>query len=137
MLRALWILLLAGRAVAADEAPPVARGIQLVRADASWRYQVITAPALAPQIGALAASGLDAIAGRGATIAVLGEDRPPPKVWPLDVDTAVLQSGKLAPAAPADQRITTLYTITKFALDDHHALRVLEIRLQFRDDCAI
>jgi len=137
VLRALWILLLAGRAVAADEAPPVARGIQLVRADASWRYQVITAPALAPQIGALAASGLDAIAGRGATIAVLGEDRPPPKVWPLDVDTAVLQSGKLAPAAPADQRVAALYAVTKFALGDHHALRVLEIRLQFRDGCAV
>ena len=136
---ALWILLLAGRAAAADEAPPpVARGIQLVRADTAWRYQLVIAPALAPQIGALAASGLDAAAGRGSAIAVLGAEAPPPKAWPLDVDTPALQSGKLAPTAPADQRIAALYAVTKLSLaGDPHALRVLEIRLQYRDGCAV
>src|SRR5262245_33202703 len=124
MRRALLLGMLAARVAAADEAPPVPHGVQLVRTDAAWRYQLV----LAPQIGALAVSGLDVVAGRAQEpIAVLGDDQNAPAAWPYDVDKPLRATGELAPSAPVDQRIAALYAITTFPLTSaHHGLRVLE-----------
>jgi hypothetical protein len=134
-----FIALATSVATAADEPPPPVRGVQLVTSDAAWRYQLVTAPALAPQLGVLAVSGLDVVAGRdSAPIAVLGDERKPPAAWPYDVDTPTRATGKLAPAAPAEQRIAALFAVTTFALaKDHVGLRVIEIRLRYRDGCVV
>jgi hypothetical protein len=132
-------LLLASRVGAEPDAPPaVAGSVQLVRADATWRYQVFTAPPLAPQIGALAVSGLEVATGRADTpIALLGDERPAPAAWPDDVDTATVATGALAPTA-ADARVAALFAVTTFTLGpEHRGLRVIEIRLRYRDGCAV
>ncbi len=134
----LILVLLASRAHADDPAPPVRGGVQLVAADAVWRFQLFTAPRLAPQVGALAVSGLDVAAGRApAPIAVLGDDSGEPRAWPYDVDAASVGKGPLAPTA-ADVRIAALFAVTTFTLGrEHEGLRVLEIRLRYRDGCAV
>jgi hypothetical protein len=118
-------------------APPPARGVQLVRPDATWRYEVVTAPLLATQIGALAASGLDVAAGRAqAPIDVLGDDKPPPAGWPLAIDGGA--TGALPRDAPVDHRTTALYAVTTFALTkDQEGLRMIEIRARYEDGIAI
>jgi acid phosphatase type 7 len=129
----------AARAPAAQPSAPVVAGaLQLVRPDAQWRYQTITAPALAPQIGALAISGLDVAAGRAAsTISLLGDDQKAPAAWPYDVDTAMVTSGALAPTA-VDARVAALFAVTTFTLaQTHQGMRVIEIRLRYRDGCAV
>jgi hypothetical protein len=136
------LLLLVSRGDAEDAAPvappAVSGGVPLVRADAQWRYQMITAPALAPQIGALAVSGLDVATGRAqAPIALLGDEQAAPAAWPYDVDSATIGKGTLAPAA-GDARIAALFAVTTFVLDrDHQGLRMVEIRLRYRDGCAV
>jgi len=141
MRRGLLIVGFATRiALAADEPPPaVPHAVQLVATDTAWRYELVTAPAIAPQIGALAVSGLDVVAGReSAPTAVLGDERKAPAAWPYDVDKPLRATGKLAPAAPAEQRIAALFAVTKFSLaKDHHDLRMIEIRLRYRDGCAV
>ncbi|HEY5924976.1 MAG TPA: metallophosphoesterase [Kofleriaceae bacterium] len=119
-------------------APAVAGGVQLVKPDAQWRYQMITAPALAPQIGALAISGLDVAAGRATQpIALLGDEKAAPAAWPYDVDTATTSKGPLAPTV-ADARVAALFAVTTFALAaEHQGLRVIEIRLRYKDGCAV
>lgn len=139
MLRVLPILLLlAARAHAEPAPPPVSGGVHLVHADATWRYQIVTAPPLAPQIGALAISGLEVAAGRvPAPIALLGDDTAAPAAWPYDVDTATVGKAPLAPTA-ADGRVAALFAVTTFTLGkEHQGLRVIEIRLRYRDGCAI
>jgi hypothetical protein len=140
MLRVLvLVLLLVSRAHADTPAlPPVPGGVQLVRVDATWRYQVITAPQLAPQIGSLAVSGLDVAMGRApAPIAMLGDEKAAPAAWPYDVDTATVGKGPLAPTAP-DARVAALFAVTTFALGrEHQGLRVIEIRLRYHDGCAV
>jgi predicted phosphodiesterase len=139
MLRVLIpLLVLASRAAGDPAAPPVPGSVQLVRPDAQWRYQLFTAPPFAPQIGALAISGLDVAAGRAqAPIALLGDAQPPPMAWPYDVDTATVTRGPLAPAI-ADARIASLFAVTTFSLGhDHQGLRMIEIRLRYRDGCAV
>ncbi|HEX5063599.1 MAG TPA: metallophosphoesterase family protein [Kofleriaceae bacterium] len=133
------VLLLASRARAESVAPPpVTSGVQLVRADAQWRYQIFTAPQLAPQIGALAISGLDVALGRAQSpIAVLGDEADAPVAWPYDVDAATVANGPLAPTA-SDARIAALFAVTPFTLThEHQGLRVLEIRLRYHDGCAV
>ena len=154
------VVLLAGRAAAGPEraagsessdakrapqnaddkraAPAVTGGVQLVKPDAPWRYQMIVAPALAPQIGALAISGLDVAAGRAvAPIALLGDEQAAPVAWPYDVDTATVGKGPLAPTAK-DARVAALFAVTTFALAlEHQGLRVIEIRLRYKDGCAV
>jgi acid phosphatase type 7 len=134
----LMLLLLASRAHAETTAPPVAGAVQLVRPDAQWRYQTITAPALAPQIGALAISGLEVAAGRApSTIALLGDEQAAPAAWPYDVDTATIGKGALAPTA-TDARVAALFAVTTFVLAaEHQGMRVIEIRLRYRDGCAV
>lgn len=140
MLRALVFVGFAARVAHADDGPPaVPRAVQLVSTAAAWRYELVSAPALAPQIGAHAVSGLEVVAGReSAPIAVLGDERKPPAAWPYDVDKPLRASGKLAPTAAPDQRIAALFAVTRFALGlDHTTLRVIEIRLRYRDGCAV
>jgi hypothetical protein len=135
----LLVLLASSRAGAQTAPPAVSAGVQLVRPDAQWRYQLISAPALAPQIGALAVSGLDVAAGRAqTTIAVLGEEQAAPAAWPYDVDTATVGKGTLAPEAGDGLRVAALFAVTTFALDrEHQGLRMIEIRLRYRDGCAV
>jgi hypothetical protein len=135
----IWVLLLlASRASAETSAPPVAGAVQLVRPDAQWRYQTITAPALAPQIGALAISGLDVATGRAVTpISLLGDEQAAPLAWPYDVDTATVANGALAPTA-TDARVAALFAVTSFALaQQHQGMRVIEIRARYRDGIAV
>jgi predicted phosphodiesterase len=127
-------------AAAAPSTPPAAAGESLLRADAAqWRYQLITAPKLAPQIGALAVSGLDVVAGRmKAPIDVLGGGPVLPAAWPYDVDNAATATGALAPKPPAEMRIAALLAVTTFPIAIEQAgLRVIEIRLKYRDGCAV
>ncbi|HEY5951906.1 MAG TPA: metallophosphoesterase family protein [Kofleriaceae bacterium] len=137
-MRVLIILLLLASRARADNAPVIAGSVQLVRADAPWRYQLITAPPLAPQIGALAVSGLDVAAGRAqSAIALLGDDQDAPAAWPYDVDTVTVGKGPLAPVVP-DARVAALFAVTTFSLSrEHQGLRVLEIRLRYHDGLAV
>jgi hypothetical protein len=116
-------------------------GVQLVRADADWRYQLVTAPRIAPQLGALAATSLDVVAGRAtAPIAVLGDEpaRAEPARWPYAVDGDAHGRGPLRPVAADDQRIAALFAVTTFSLGAaDQGLRVLEVRLRYEDACAI
>jgi hypothetical protein len=128
----------AARATERAALPAVAGAVQLVRADATWRYQVVTAPLLPYQLGALAVSALDVATGRAAEpIAVLGDDQPAPAAWPYDVDAATVAQGPLAPIAK-DARIAALFAVTTFSLArEHQGLRVIEIRLRYYDGCAV
>lgn len=134
----LGLLLLASTSAYAQTAPAVPGGVQLVKPDTSWRYQLITAPALAPQIGALAMSALDVAMGRSeAPISVLGDAPGTPAAWPYDVDHATVARGALAPAAK-DGRVAAMFAVTTFVLGtEHRGLRVIEIRLRYRDGCAV
>jgi acid phosphatase type 7 len=121
-------------------APAVPAGESLVRADqAVWRYQLITAPKLQLQIGALALSGLDVVAGRAAQpIDALGAGPAAPAAWPYDVDNAQRATGKLEPKPAADMRIASLYAITTFSLaPEQKGLRVIEIRARYHDGISV
>ena len=98
----------------------------------------LRAPPLAPQIGALAITGLDVVTGRATSVAaLLGNDEPAPAAWPYDVDAPTVGKGPLAPAAP-NARIAALFAVTTFSLGaDDRGLRVIEIRLRYRDGCAV
>jgi len=117
------------------EAPALGAGATLlVPTTGRWRWQLVTAPRLAPQLGALAVSGLDAVAGRAAITPVLGEPVPEPAGWPY----AVAADASTIPAAPDDRRIAAAFGVTTFALGDaHQGLEVLELRLQYRDGIAV
>src|SRR6478672_3630343 len=105
-------------AVATPDLPPPSAGESLLHSDAArWRYQLITAPRIAPQIGALAVSGLDVVAGRApAPIDVLGGGPVLPAAWPYDVDNAATATGALAPKPPADMRVAALLAVTTFPI---------------------
>lgn len=136
----LLLLALVRVAAAGPELPPATAGESLLRADAvQWRYQLITAPKLAPQIGALAVSGLDVVAGRAvAPIDVLGGGPVLPAAWPYDLDNATTGTSALAPKPPAEMRIAALLAITTFPITiEQRGLRVIEIRMRYRDGCAV
>jgi hypothetical protein len=141
MRRALLICLavLAAARVAAAKPPVVAGEVPLVRQDATWTYQVVSAPALAPQIGVVAASGLDVAMGRStAPVDVLGDDFAPPPPWPYDVDEPQHARGPLAPKPAVDMRIAAMFALTTFTLGtEHSGLRVIEIRLKYEDGCVV
>ena len=143
-MRVRWMVLLgligmARGAVAEPEEPstrsaaPALRGAALLAPTAPWRWQVITAPRLAPQIGALAVSGLDVAHGRAPTpIAVLGEGTAP-AAWPYGVD------GELAaiPAPRDSERIAAAFGVTTFSLAPaDQGLRMLELRMRYADGAA-
>jgi predicted phosphodiesterase len=110
---------------------PAARGTPLVRPDAPWRWQVVTAPRLARQLGALAVSGVDVAAGRRtAPVAVLGDPVAPPARWPYAITSGRSGIG----AAPEDLRITAAYGVTTFELAAaDQGLEMLEVRLRYED----
>ncbi len=126
VLLGLGLIGMAGSAAAGPEAPLVARS-------AAWRWQLITAPRLAPQIGALAVSGLDVATGRETTpIAVLG-DGAAPAAWPYGV------GGGLAAIGPPrdDQRIAAAFGVTTFTLEaSDQGLAILELRMRYEDGAA-
>lgn len=123
--------MLASLAEAAPSAPPVVRGTQLVSVAQAWRWQVVRSPRLAPQIGKLALSGLDVVAGRSSqTISLLGDGSAPAK-WPFALDG----DGAKAIPAPADnERIATAFGITTFSLArTDEGLAMLELRVRYQD----
>jgi hypothetical protein len=122
-------------AEASNGAPNISSGATtLLDAQAPWRWQLVTAPRLAPQIGAVAASGLDAVAGRGPVLDALGDAVPAPKAWPYDVEQAV----SAIPAPAEDQRIAAAFGVTTFSLPPAmQGLEVLELRLKYEDGVAV
>ncbi|CAN5911612.1 hypothetical protein BH11MYX3_BH11MYX3_23860 [soil metagenome] len=100
---------------------------------APWRWQVIRAPRLQPQIGALAISGLDVATGRAASpISVLGAGTAP-EDWPFTVDTAV----PVLPGATPAERIAAGFGITTFTLAAaDQGIEMLELKLRFTDGIA-
>ena len=134
------------RGPAQPTAPP-ARGAVLVGATAAWRWQLVTAPRITPQIGALAISGLDVAAGRAsAPIAVLGDPTPAPPGWPYGPGAAgAASAASTAPATipaigapPADRRIAAAFGVTTFALGPaDEGYEMLELRLRYHDGVAV
>lgn len=131
----LLVCALGGLAVAEPDetsvpAPLSARGTSLVAPSAAWRWQIVTAPRLAPQIGALAISGLEVVAGRAtSTIAVLGEGVAPVR-WPFAVEGTL----RAVPVATADARIAAAYGVTTFTLTaKDQGMEMLELRLRYED----
>jgi hypothetical protein len=126
VLLCLGLIGLAGSAAAGPETPLVARS-------AAWRWQLITAPRLAPQIGALAISGLDVATGREtAPIAVLGEGVVP-AAWPYGVNAELAVIGP-----PRDgERIAAAFGVTTFTLAPRdQGLAILELRMRYEDGVA-
>lgn len=99
----------------------------------AWRWQVITAPRLPSQIGALAISGLEVAAGRAdAPLAVLGEGAPP-EAWPFGIDRGVAT----LPAATQTDRVAVGYGVTAFTLGAaDQGVEMLELRVKFTDGLA-
>ena len=117
-------------------APLVATGATtLLDASAKWRWDIVTAPSLAPRIGAVAISGLDAVAGRGKALDVLGEPVPAPVAWPYDVRA---DARPAIPAAGDGERVAAAFGVATFALGDkHQGLEVLELKLKYEDGVAV
>jgi hypothetical protein len=112
--------------------PTTPRGAALVASGAAWRWQVISAPPLAPQSGALAVSGLDVVAGR-VPVAVLGQGTAPVR-WPYDLDGAPRSA---IPAPARDQRIAAAFGVTTFSLAaSDQGLAMLELRMRYEDGVA-
>ena len=111
------------------------RGALLVGATASWQWQVLTAPRLAPQIGALAVSGLDVVAGRGAGAARGARRRVRRRpAWPYAVDAGQA----VIPRAAEDERIAAAFGVTTFELAaDDQGLAMLELRVRYQDGVAV
>lgn len=133
-----WLAACAPAAADSDEpdeptsAPTVApRGTPY--ALAAWRWHVITAPKLAPSIGALGVSGLDVVAGRTEEpLRVLG-DGAAPADWPFSIDGGVAK----LPAATADERVAVGFGITTFSLGDgDKGVEMLELRVRYTDGLA-
>lgn len=122
-----------------NAAPNISSGATtLLDEKAPWRWQIVTAPRLAPQIGVVAASGLDAVAGRGQVVDVLGEPVPAPSAWPYDVSGDAVN--KIPAPAPQDddQRIAAAFGVVTFALPQAmQGLEVLELRLKYEDGVAV
>lgn len=152
-------LSLSGRAVAgdgfADDEPdevdgpkPVGDGAVLIDKSSTWQWKAVNAPRLDRQIGAVAIAGLDLMLGRRKdAVAVTGPEIPPPDGWPLELDHGATGAGPFALpeddgtcdcatklTATDDERVAVLYATTSFELDDAHKdLRVLELRIRYRD----
>lgn len=144
MLRWLIVLVAATAVARADDEPAettsgdvplVATGAAtLLDERAPWRWAVITAPRIPPRIGAVAISGLDAVAKRGPVIDVLGEPQPLPAGWPYDVKSTATQ----IPAPAPGERIAAAFGIATFALTPaQQGLEVLELKVQYEDGVAV
>lgn len=136
MRASLGILALATACTAARAEDRDGRSTPLVTAKSPWRWQIYTAPHIATQIGALAISGVDAVAGRApAAIDPLGTAQLAPARWPFDVDAAAVAA---IPLAKDDERITAAFGTTTFTLDPAaQGLEMLELRLRYEDGVAV
>jgi hypothetical protein len=106
----------------------------LLDARAPWRWELVVAPRLAPQIGAVAISGLDAVAKRGPVVDVLGDAVPAPRAWPYDVTG----SAPTIPAPAEGQRIAAAFGIATFSLTPaQQGFEVLELALKYEDGVAV
>jgi len=116
-------LVITARAIAfADPAEPVEtetagtplpHGIALVGPTATWRYQIIS-------------------------VGPHDAEPSPPAKWPTDIDGNAHAKGAMYPKPSGDKRIAALYAVTTFAVGaDAANVRMLEIRLRYRDGCAI
>jgi hypothetical protein len=85
---------------------------------------------LASQIGRLAVSGLDVVAGRAPRpIAVLGDGAAPAR-WPFAVDDAA----RTIASTSADERIAAAFGTTTFTLArGDEGLAILELRVRYQD----
>lgn len=110
-------------------------GTPLLTPSATWRWQVIRAPHLAPQIGAHAISALDVVAGRRAIpIDVLGQGVAPTR-WPLDLDGPGVPT---LPPSSDTERIAAAFGITTFTLDAAmQGMEMLELRVRYEDGLVV
>jgi acid phosphatase type 7 len=118
--------------------PPPAKGQPLVTVTAPWQWQLVTAPRLTQQIGAIAIAGLDVAAGRRSEPPPLtGEpvDRAPR--WPY----ALASGSATATAIPKpgdDDRIAAALGVTTFKLAAaDQGLAMLELRAKYEDGLAV
>ncbi|HEY4059048.1 MAG TPA: metallophosphoesterase [Kofleriaceae bacterium] len=112
-----------------DSPPPPLRGNALVTLTSAWRWQVVLAPPLTTQIGALAANALDVVRGRAPIIDVLGSGSEPPR-WPYSVESPL----PTIPAAPSDACIAAAFGVTTFTLTRaDEGLAMLELRVRYQD----
>jgi hypothetical protein len=125
-------------------------GRVLVGPDASWQVRWATAPALTAQLGASALAELAAARGGPPAPGVFGS-APPPPGWPLAVVDG--RAGRSPMGGPdcdrcatrwplaAGARVAAVWATTQFALaptaPDDRAIRVLELRVRYRDGLAI
>ncbi|MEJ7599273.1 MAG: metallophosphoesterase [Kofleriaceae bacterium] len=111
------------------------RGTQLLTPSASWQWQVFSMPRIAPQIGAVAISGVDAVAGRApAALDVLGTPAAVPARWPYAIDGAA----RAIRAPTDDERVAAAFGITSFALaPGQRGMEMLELRLRYQDGVAV
>ena len=116
---------------------PAVSGAPLVARTATWRWQLITAPRIAPQIGALAISGLDVANGlEPFPIAVLG-DGVVPAPWPYGVDPGPRGDLSSIPAPSETERIAAAFGVTTFSLTEvDQGLAMLELRMRYEDGAA-
>ena len=77
--------------------------------------------------------------GRASAIAdVLGDEVAPPAGWPYDLEAPQQTTGLVRPQPAPDTRIAAMFAITTFTLgSEHTGLRVLELRLKYRDGCVV
>jgi hypothetical protein len=131
---------------------PIGDGAVLIPLDAEWSWKSYAAPRLDHQIGAVALSGLDLMLGRRPDAETIwGTQAPAPDGWPHTLDAGALGKGpfaipnkdgtcecKTTLPVTADERVSALYALGRFELGaDHADLRVLELRLRYRDGVAI
>jgi len=110
--------------------PPPAKGQPLLAVTASWQWQLVTAPRLAQQIGAIAVAGLDVAAGR--------RSEPPPLTgdpvdraprWPYALAAATATA---IPKPGDDDRIAAALGVTTFRLAAaDQGLAMLELRAKY------
>jgi len=107
----------------------------LLAPTATWQWQIVAVPRLAPRIGALAVSGLDVVADRApAPIELFGDPVPPPAGWPH-----AIAGGAATIRIPGDdERIAAAFGTTTFTLGaQDRGLEMLELRLRYEDGVAV
>lgn len=106
-----------------------------MRTSAAWRWQVVSVPRFATQIGAYAATAADVATGaRKTPVQLVGDSTPEPPRWPFDVDGNRRTIGE----PTADERIAAAFGVTTFKLGPaEDTLEMLELRLHYRDGVAV
>lgn len=123
--------------------PMIVGGVPLLTASTTaWTYQTVAAPRIPVQIGTIAAhASMRVDAGSGSAIElphVLGPEAQPPRSWPYDVERPARGIGTLRPEPTENERIAAMFALAKFELrDEHTGLRVIEVRVRFRDGIII